>query len=338
MANEIRLPDIGDFKDVPIIEILVAPGQSVQKDAPILTLESDKATMDVPAPEDGVIGEVHVKVGDKVSQGALLATYAGGAAATAGRGAAAAAAPPQRACACRPLRRPTSRPKFWCSAPVRAAIPPLSAPPTSGRRSCWSTRGATLGGVCLNVGCIPSKALLHVAKVIDEAAALASARRELRRAGDRSRRPSRLEGRRRQAPDDRPDRPCEAAQSDGRDRRRAVHLAQYDCASRRRKGARVVRFDKAIIAAGSEPIAPGFIPADPRIWDSTSALELQLHTQAHAGARRRHHRSRNGDRLSFARRRRHGDRDDGPVDAGRRPRHRRAARQAHRPGATTRSS
>ena len=78
MANEIRLPDIGDFKDVPIIEILIAPGQSVQKDAPILTLESDKATMDVPAPEDGVIGEVHVKVGDKVSQGALLATYAGG--------------------------------------------------------------------------------------------------------------------------------------------------------------------------------------------------------------------------------------------------------------------
>src|SRR5271166_2545284 len=76
MANEIRLPDIGDFKDVPIIEILIAPGQSVKKDAPILTLESDKATMDVPAPEDGVIGEVPVKVGDKVSQGALLATYA----------------------------------------------------------------------------------------------------------------------------------------------------------------------------------------------------------------------------------------------------------------------
>src|SRR6202046_5421280 len=75
MANEIRLPDIGDFKDVPIIEILVAPGQSVRKDETILTLESDKATMDVPAPEDGAIGEIHVKVGDKVSQGDLLATY-----------------------------------------------------------------------------------------------------------------------------------------------------------------------------------------------------------------------------------------------------------------------
>ncbi|MGB7974514.1 MAG: biotin/lipoyl-containing protein, partial [Roseiarcus sp.] len=62
MANEIRLPDIGDFKDVPIIEILVTPGQSVRKDETILTLESDKATMDVPAPEDGVIGEIRVKV------------------------------------------------------------------------------------------------------------------------------------------------------------------------------------------------------------------------------------------------------------------------------------
>src|SRR5579862_5272040 len=77
MASEIRLPDIGDFKDVPIIEVLVAPGQSVSKDAPILTLESDKATMEVPAPEDGVIGEIRVKVGDKVSQGDLLATYSG---------------------------------------------------------------------------------------------------------------------------------------------------------------------------------------------------------------------------------------------------------------------
>src|ERR1700733_3954693 len=78
MAKEIRLPDIGDFKDVPIIEILVAPGQSVRKDEPLLMLESDKASMEVPAPEDGVIGEIHVKVGDKLTQGDLLATYSGG--------------------------------------------------------------------------------------------------------------------------------------------------------------------------------------------------------------------------------------------------------------------
>ena len=198
MAQEIRLPDIGDFKDVPIIEILVAPGQSVRKEATILTLESDKATLDVPAPEDGVIGEVHVKVGDKVSQGSLLATYA-----SAGAGQPAAAASPAAA----PRRRqpgarsqppaptpapapaggpPTSRRKSWSSARGRAATPPRSAPPTSGKRSCSSTSATTLGGVCLNVGCIPSKALLHVAKIIDEAAAMAAARRQFRAARDRS--------------------------------------------------------------------------------------------------------------------------------------------------------
>src|SRR5271165_4020330 len=95
MAGEIRLPDIGDFKDVPIIEVHVSAGQSVAKEATILTLESDKATLDVPAPRDGVIGEVLVKVGDKVSQGTLLATYAsGGAGQQAAAPESASAAPP----------------------------------------------------------------------------------------------------------------------------------------------------------------------------------------------------------------------------------------------------
>ena len=78
-VREIRLPDIGDFEDVPIIEIMVKAGDVVKVDQSVITLESDKATMDVSAPEDGVIGKVHVKVGDKVSQGVLLATYASGA-------------------------------------------------------------------------------------------------------------------------------------------------------------------------------------------------------------------------------------------------------------------
>src|SRR5450631_3519132 len=76
MASEIRLPDIGDFKDVPVIEVHMKPGQKVAKDDILLMLESDKATLEVPAPADGAIGEVKVKVGDKVSQGDLLATYA----------------------------------------------------------------------------------------------------------------------------------------------------------------------------------------------------------------------------------------------------------------------
>jgi pyruvate/2-oxoglutarate dehydrogenase complex dihydrolipoamide acyltransferase (E2) component len=158
MANEIRLPDIGDFKDVPIIEILVATGRSVRKDETILTLESDKASMDVPAPEDGVIGEIRVKVGDKVTQGDLLATYSEGGdtrQAAAPKGAAPAAdargggfeiqepapkatrpaEPPPRAV------RLISRRIFWFWEPVPAGTPPHSAPPISDRTSFWSTRG-----------------------------------------------------------------------------------------------------------------------------------------------------------------------------------------------------
>src|SRR5271156_1899604 len=180
MANEIRLPDIGDFKDVPIIEVLIAPGQKVQKDAPILTLESDKATMDVPAPEDGVIGEVRVKVGDKVSEGALLATYAeGDAAAAAPYGVVEIQEPTPKAA---PATAPKPAADPGGKADVEADILVLGAGPGGytaafraadlGRNVVLVDKRQTLGGVCLNVGCIPSKALLHVAKVIEEAAAM----------------------------------------------------------------------------------------------------------------------------------------------------------------------
>src|ERR1700734_2298052 len=93
MARDIKLPDIGDFKDVPIIEIHIKPGQTVAKEDVIFTLESDKATLDVPSPEAGVIGEIKVKIGDKGSQGALLATIE----ASAPAATTAAAAPPAAA-------------------------------------------------------------------------------------------------------------------------------------------------------------------------------------------------------------------------------------------------
>src|SRR5579863_7357069 len=109
MASEIRLPDIGDFKDVPIIEIHMKPGQTVAKEEVLLTLESDKATLDVPAPEAGVIGEVKVKVGE----GALLATYAGEAAAPA-------KAPPAKAPPPPPAAAPPQPAKAAASA---AAVP-----------------------------------------------------------------------------------------------------------------------------------------------------------------------------------------------------------------------
>ena len=272
MANEIRLPDIGDFRDVPIIEILIAPGQSVQKDAPILTLESDKATMDVPAPEDGVIGEVHVKVGDKVSQGALLATYAGGADTKRAADPAAAAAP-------------AVAPAPPAPADLETDILVLGAGPGGytaafraadlGQNVVLVDARPTLGGVCLNVGCIPSKALLHVAKVIDEAAAFASHGVSFGapafdltairgwKDGVVKRLTTGLTGLARQ-------RKVKVATGDGQ------FTSPYTLRVGTAEGARVVRFKRAIIAAGSEPVAPQFIPSDPRIWDSTSALELSF--------------------------------------------------------------
>ena len=299
MANEIRLPDIGDFKDVPISEILVASGQSVRKDAPILTLESDKATMDVPAPEDGVIGEVRVKVGDKVSQGDLLATYSGG-----GEAKQAAAPPPTAA----PAPAAGTRTAVEIQEPAPKAAAPEGPPPKlaadPGGRSDFEAdilvlgagpggytaafraadlgqdvvlvdSRATLGGVCLNVGCIPSKALLHVAKVIDDAKAMGShgvsfgapafdlAAIRSWKDGVVKRLTTGLTGLSKQ-----------------RKVRVVTGEGQFTSANILRvetgEGARVVRFNKAIIAAGSEPAAPGFIPADPRIWDSTAALELSF--------------------------------------------------------------
>jgi dihydrolipoamide dehydrogenase len=273
MANEIRLPDIGDFKDVPIIEILIAPGQSVQKDAPILTLESDKATMDVPAPEDGVIAEVHVKVGEKVSQGALLATYAGS------PDAKQAAAPPPAAAA------PAVAPATPAPADFETDILVLGAGPGGytaafraadlGQDVVLVDSRPSLGGVCLNVGCIPSKALLHVAKVIDEAAAFASHGVSFGapafdltairgwKDGVVKRLTTGLTGLARQ-------RKVKVAIGEGQ------FTSPYTLRVETSEGARVVRFKRAIIAAGSEPLAPGFIPSDPRIWDSTSALELSF--------------------------------------------------------------
>ena len=217
MAGEIRLPDIGDFKDVPIIEIHVKPGQSVAKEEVLLTLESDKATLDVPAPEAGVIGEIKVKVGDKVSQGALLATL--------GSGGRRARPPPTPPSPPRPPATPAPAPRlpprrrtadFECDIArarrrARAAIPPRSAPPISAQKVVLVDRRPTLGGVCLNVGCIPSKALLHVAKVIDEAAAWPTHGVAFGAPTHRPRRAARLEGRRRQAADRRPDRRSRAS-------------------------------------------------------------------------------------------------------------------------------
>ena len=272
MAGEIRLPDIGDFKDVAIIEIHIKPGQSVAKEDVLMTLESDKATLEVPAPEAGVIGEIKVKVGDKVSQGALLATWASGGAASAPAPAAQPAASAAAASAAA-----TARADFECDVLVLGAGPGGYAAAFRaadlGVSVVLVDRRPTLGGVCLNVGCIPSKALLHAAKVVDEAAEMADNGLVFA--------PPKIELDALRAWKERVVKRLTTGLS-GLARQRKVTVltgegaftSPHTLAVKAPEGDRAVRFNSAIVAAGSEPAAPGFIPRDPRVWDSTAALEL----------------------------------------------------------------
>jgi dihydrolipoamide dehydrogenase len=278
MAGEIRLPDIGDFKDVPIIEIHVKPGQSVAKEDVLMTLESDKATLEVPAPEAGIIGEIKVKVGDKVSQGALLATWASGGAVSSAAAAAQSPAAPVAAPAVKAPAAAIAPADFECDVLVLGAGPggysAAFRAADLGVSVVLVDRRPTLGGVCLNVGCIPSKALLHAAKVIDEAAEMSAhglvfappkiELDALRDWKDRvvKRLTTGLTGLARQ-------RKVTVLTGEG------AFTSPHTLAVKAPEGDRAVRFNCAIIAAGSEPAAPGFIPRDPRIWDSTAALELR---------------------------------------------------------------
>ncbi|MGA2793200.1 MAG: dihydrolipoyl dehydrogenase [Roseiarcus sp.] len=270
MALEIRLPDIGDFKDVPIVDIHIKPGQSVAKEEVILTLESDKATLDVPAPEAGVIGEVRVKVGDKVSEGAVLATMEGDAAAAPSPAPAASAAPA-------PAVQAAAKADIECDVVVLGAGPggytAAFRAADLGQKVVLVDRNATLGGVCLNIGCIPSKALLHAAKVIDEAAAF----------GDHGltfAAPSIDLDKLRSWKEGVVKRLTGGLTTLARQRKVTVVIGEAKFASANiiavatAEGARTIAFKFAIIAAGSEPVAPGFIPKDPRIMDSTGALEI----------------------------------------------------------------
>src|SRR5438094_6200475 len=178
---EVKVPDIGDFKDVPVIEVLVKAGDTVKAEDPLLTLESDQATMDVPSPTAGTITALKLKVGDKVSEGSLILTLSTGVAG-------AAAAAPQARGAVPPTAVPSVAPvptaaSYAGAADIECEMLVLGAGPGGysaafraadlGLKTVLVERYATLGGVCLNVGCIPSKALLHTAAVMDAARDLA---------------------------------------------------------------------------------------------------------------------------------------------------------------------
>ena len=281
---EVKVPDIGDFDAVPIIELFVKPGDSIKVDDAICTLESDKATMDVPSSAAGVVREVLVQVGDKVGEGAvLLKVEAAGAAPSAGA--------PAPAAAPAPVSAPAAAAHAG-SADAEYDLVVLGAGPGGysaafraadlGLKTAIIERYATLGGVCLNVGCIPSKALLHVAAVIEEAEHAATA-------GISFAKPTVDIDALRKHKDGVVGKLTGGLAGMAKGRKVDVirgyghfldphHLEVEETTgtSQDKTGAKkVVKFRQCIIAAGSAAVHLPFLPRDPRIVDSTGALELR---------------------------------------------------------------
>ncbi|TAK66107.1 MAG: dihydrolipoyl dehydrogenase [Betaproteobacteria bacterium] len=181
-AVEIKVPDIGDFKDVDVIEVLVKPGDAVEKETSLITVESDKATMEIPSPAAGVVKELKLKIGDKVSKGSLIMLLDAGAGAPAPEAEAIPSGPASSKDAAAAAGMAPAPVAAAVGADLHAEVAVLGAGPGGytaafraadlGKKVVLIERYATLGGVCLNAGCIPSKALLHAAKVVTEAEAM----------------------------------------------------------------------------------------------------------------------------------------------------------------------
>ncbi len=301
MTVDVKVPDIGDFKDVGVIEVLVKPGDTVQVEQSLITIESDKASMEIPSSSAGVVKSLVVKVGDTVNEGSVILTLEdsaadapapSGATSTAG---AATPAPSPAAEASPPSAAPAHKP----AAPPRTPSSPM--PALSGDQTCdllvlgagpggYSAafraadlglkvilveRYPTLGGVCLNVGCIPSKALLHVAAVMDEVAHFgaigvefgAPAVDRARLVAHKNKVVGRLTGGLAQMAKMR-----KVTTVTGSGRFSGPHQAVVDLAA---GGTTTIGFARAVIAAGSEAVKLPFMPNDdPRVVTSTGALEL----------------------------------------------------------------
>ncbi len=309
---EVKVPDIGDFKDVEVIEVLVKAGDTIAVEQSLVTVESDKASMEIPSSAAGVVREMRVKLGDKVSEGVLLLVLeasgdqpAAAAASAQGETSAAAAAPtpappppaapaaeaPEAAPASPARPDPTMTP-YTGKADHRCAMLVLGAGPGGysaafraadlGMDTVLVERYATLGGVCLNVGCIPSKALLHTAAVIDEARSMSEhgisfgeAKVDLDKLrGWKDKVVGKLTG---------------GLVGMAKARKVAVvrgygafldeHHMEIELttgtAQEKTGEKKVIRFEQAIIAAGSQAVRLPFLPDDPRVVDSTGALRLE---------------------------------------------------------------
>jgi dihydrolipoamide dehydrogenase len=261
VSVEVLVPDIGDFSDVPVIEVLVAPGDTVAVEDPLITLESDKATMDVPSPVAGTITEIAAKVGDKVSEGRLVLRLdpAGDEAAPAP-----AEAPPAQ-----PAAAPESRTQVLVLGAGPGGYTAAFRAADLGLQVTLVERYERLGGVCLNVGCIPSKALLHVARVIAEGEEAAAQ-------GVRFGEPQiDLDGVR-AFKDSAVDKLTGGLTGLARQRKvDVVHgVARFTAPNTVEVDGTALGFEHCIIAAGSHAVRLPGLPDDPRIVDSTGALEL----------------------------------------------------------------
>src|SRR5450830_203789 len=284
-AIEVKVPDIGDFKEVEVIELMVKVGDTIKVDQSLITVESDKASMEIPSSHAGVVKEVKVKVGDKVAEGSLLLLVeAAGAAASAATAAPASPAAPVAAPSAPAVPAPVAS-GYSCQVDLQCDMMVLGAGPGGysaafrsadlGLNTVLVEKYAALGGVCLNVGCIPSKALLHVAAVIDETS-------HMEALGVSFAKPTididKLRGYKESVIKKM------TTGLAGMAKARKVNIVQgvgqflspYHIEVTAADGTKkVVQFKQAIIAAGSSVVNLPFVPADPRIVDSTGALELR---------------------------------------------------------------
>ncbi|HKJ94369.1 MAG TPA: dihydrolipoyl dehydrogenase [Gammaproteobacteria bacterium] len=294
-TTEVRVPDIGDFDAVDIIEVLVQPGDRIEEEQSLITLESDKASMEVPSPTAGTVKEVKVKVGDKVSEGDVILLAEVEVGGGGGESRSAAGQAPEALSEEKPAEEQAAAQTSAAPERVDAGPAPsdtdcdmvvVGAGPGGysaafraadlGLKTILVERYPSLGGVCLNVGCIPSKALLHAAKIIDEAEFFSENGLEFgtpkvdltKLAAWKDKVVGKLTGGLKGLAKQRK---VEVVNG------RAAFKDNYRLEVTADDGStRTITFAKCIIAAGSRPAAPPFLDLDhPRVMDSTDALKLE---------------------------------------------------------------
>jgi dihydrolipoamide dehydrogenase len=277
-AIEVRVPDIGDFKSVDVIEVLVKPGDRIEKEASLITVESDKATMEIPSPAAGVVKQLTVKIGDKVSEGSPILMLESAGEAQAKAPAAPAPSPKNLDVVPKGTAVKSGAADVSCEVLVLGSGPggytAAFRAADLGKNTVLVERYSSLGGVCLNVGCIPSKALLHAAKVVTEV-------EEMSHFGVAFGKPKFDVDKLREWKEAVVGRLTKGLVGLAKQRKVTVvqgvgkfessHTLTVETA----EGAKRIAFDACIVATGSSIARlPGFPYDDPRLVDSTGALAM----------------------------------------------------------------